>query len=98
MKRVKMLTMVFTFWVLLIVLSTSWVLHLLTNNAQLIFEEFSFLIILIVAGISFFLSVFFIYQIIVDVLFEIKKEKEKEKNVRDILQYEQLVDPPSIYT
>jgi len=93
-----MLTMVFTFWVLLIVLSTSWVLHLLTNNAQLIFEEFSFLIILIVAGISFFLSVFFIYQIIVDVLFEIKKEKEKEKNVRDILQYEQLVDPPSIYT
>lgn len=98
MKRVKILTMVFTFWVLLIVLSTAWVLHLLTNNAQLIFEELSLLIVLIVAGISFFLSLFFVHQIVVDVLFEIKKEREKEKNVKEILQYEQLVEPPSIYT
>jgi hypothetical protein len=98
MKRVKMLTMVFTFWVLLIALSASWLLFLLINNIQMIYENFLLVIILVIACLSFFLSVFFIYQIIVDVLIEIKKAREKEKNIKDILQYEQVVDPPSIYT
>ena len=93
-----MLTMVFTFWVLIIVLSVSWLLFLLFNNIQIIYENILFILVLIVACISFFLSLFFIYQIVIDVLFEIKKEREKEKNIRDLLQYEQVVDPPSIYT
>lgn len=93
-----MLTMVFTFWVLLIILSASWLLFLLLNNIQNIYENSFFVLVLIVACISFFLSMFFIYQIVIDVLFEIKKEKQKEKNIKDILNYEQVVDPPSIYT
>ena len=93
-----MLTMVFTFWILLIVLSASWLLFLLLNNIQMVYENSLFILVLVVACISFVLSLFFIYQIVIDVLFEIKRERDKEKNIKDILQYEQVVDPPSIYT
>jgi len=93
-----MLTMVFTFWVLLIILSASWLLFLLLNNIQNIYDNGFFVLVLIIACIGFFLSMFFIYQIVIDVLLEIKKERQKEKNIKDILNYEQVVDPPSIYT
>ena len=98
MKKVKMLTMVFTFWVLLIVMSTSWLVFLLLNNINLVLQDLLFSIVLIIACISFTLSIFFIYQVIVDVLIEIKKTKEKEKNIKDIYQYDQILDPPSMYT
>lgn len=98
MKKVKMLTMVFIFWVLLIVMSVSWLIFLFVNNFYLIFQDISFSLVLVLASVSFFLSMFFVYQIVVDVLVEIKKAKENEKNIKDIYDYNQVLDPPSIYT
>jgi hypothetical protein len=46
---------------------------------------------------SFVLSSFFIYQIIADVRIDIKKIRETEKNIKDIYQYNQLLDPPSMH-
>jgi hypothetical protein len=97
MKKIKALTMTMTFWVLLIILSISWLIFLILNNLILVQTNIFLLLVLLVAALSFTLSIYFIYQIIFDVRVELKKAREKEKNVRDILQYEQLLDPPSIY-
>lgn len=97
MKRVKILTMILTFWILLIIMSASWLIYLLFNNVDLIYKDSFFMIILFLACLSFFLSFFFIYQIIIDVKYEIKKAKAREKNVRDIYQYEHMAEPPSMY-
>jgi hypothetical protein len=54
-------------------------------------------LVLVVAILSFGLSMFFIIHILVDVRVEIRKAREKEKNIRDILEYNQVLEPPSIY-
>lgn len=98
MKRVKILTMILTFWILLIIMSASWLIYLLLNNIDLIYKDSFLMIILFLACLSFFLSFFFIFQIIIDVKYEIKKAKAKEKNIRDIYQYDRIAEPPSMYT
>lgn len=97
MRKVKALTMTMTFWVLLIILSTAWLMFLIVNNLILVQTNIFLLLVLIIAGLSFTLSMYFIFQIIFDIRVELKKAREKEKNVRDIIQYEQLLEPPSIY-
>jgi len=91
------LTMTFTFWVLIILLSVSWLIFLFINNFQLAFSNILILMILVIACFSFVLSVFFMSQMLIDVRSEIKKAREKEKDIRDFYQYNQLLDPPSIY-
>ncbi len=97
MRKVKALTMTMTFWVLLIILSTSWLVFLIVNNLILIQTNIFLLLVFIIAALSFTLSMYFIFQIIFDIRVELKKAREKEKNIKDIIQYEQLLEPPSIY-
>ena len=97
MRKVKALTMTMIFWVLLIILSSAWLIFLIINNIILIQTNAFLFLVLIIAGFSFTLSVYFIYQIIFDTRLELKKAREKEKNVRDIIKYEQVLDPPSLY-
>ena len=97
MRKVKALTMTMTFWVLLIILSSAWLVFLIVNNLILVQTNIFLLLILIIAGFGFTLSMYFIFQIIFDIKFELKKAREKEKNVRDIIKYEQVLDPPSVY-
>lgn len=93
-----MLTMVFALWVLLIVMSTSWLLYIFTNNIRHAFDQPLMILVLFLAILSFTLSMFFITQMLVDVRYEIKREREKQRNVKDIYRYNQTVEPPSIYT
>ncbi len=97
MRKVKALTMTITFWVLLIILSSAWLVFLMVNNLILIQTNIFLLLVLIVAGLSFTLSMYFIFQIIFDIRVELKKAREKEKNIRDIIQYEEILEPPSVY-
>jgi len=97
MRKVKALTMTITFWVLLIILSSAWLLFLILNNLILIQTNIFLLLVLIVAGLSFALSMYFIFQIIFDIRVELKKVREKEKNIRDIIKYEEILEPPSVY-
>lgn len=98
MKKIRTLTMVFTFWILVILMSVSWLFFLLVNNITLIFEQVIFLFVLAIAFIGFSLSMFFVFQIVSDLRVEIRKEKERLRNIRDVYQYDQLLDPPSMYT
>jgi len=97
MRKVKTLTLIFTFWILLIILSAAWLVFLIFNNYYLISINLIYLTVLVIACFAFILSIYFIFQILIDVRIELKKAKEKERNIKDILQYDQLLDPPSIY-
>lgn len=97
MRKIKMLTMIFSFWVLLIILSAAWLVFLIYNNYYLISINFIYLAVLIIACLAFILSMYFIFQILLEVRIELKKAKEKERDIKDIFQYDQLLDPPSIY-
>lgn len=97
MKKVKILIMIFTFWILLIILSSSWLVFLFLNNLHLATTNFQYGLILVIALFSFFLSMYFIMQILYDVRVELKKEREKQRNIRDMYKYDQLLEPPSIY-
>jgi len=97
MKRSNILTMTFTFWVLLILMSVSWLVFLFYNNLHLVSSNIIIGLVLVIAIISFTLSMYFISQMLVDVRIELKKARAKEKNIRDILEYNQVLDPPSIY-
>ncbi len=86
MKKIKVLIMSIIFWVLLIILSSVWLVFLIINNITFgKFNIFLFLIF-IVAGLSFSLSIYFIYQIIFDTRVELKKALEKENSIEDIIK------------
>jgi len=97
MRKVKTLAIIFTFWILLVILSAAWLVFLIYNNYYLISINLIYLAVLIIACFAFVLSMFFIFQIIVNVRIQIKKAKQKERNIKQILQYDQTIDPPSIY-
>ena len=97
MKKFSLIKTVFLFWVLLIIMSVLWFVLLFFNNFDLIFSNIFILFALIVAGISFSLSISFIIMILFDVRREMIEEKENQKNMRDVCNYNQVVEPPSIY-
>ena len=97
MRKVKTLAIIFTFWILLIILSAAWLVFLVYNNYYLISINLIYLAVLIVACFAFVLSMFFIFQVLIDVRIQLKKAKQKERNIKDILQYDQILEPPSIY-
>jgi len=97
MKKIRTLSMIITFWILIIILSSSWLIHLFVDNLQLAKTNIFFTMILIISLVSFLLSMYFIFQIMFDVRIELKKEIEKQKNISDIYHYEQVLDPPSMY-
>ena len=97
MRKIKTLTVIFTFWILLIILSAAWLIFLVYNNYYLISINIIYLTVLIVACFAFVLSLFFIFQVLIDVRIQLKKAKQKERNIKDILQYDQILEPPSMY-
>jgi hypothetical protein len=97
MRKIKTLAIIFTFWILLIILSAAWLIFLVYNNYYLISINLIYLAVLIIACFAFLLSMFFIFQVLIDVRIQLKKAKQKEGNIKDILQYDQVLEPPSIY-
>jgi len=97
MRKIKTLAIIFTFWILLIILSAAWLVFLVYNNFYLISINLIYLAVLIVACFAFVLSMFFIFQVLIDVRIQLKKAKQKERDIKDILQYDQILEPPSIY-
>ncbi len=97
MKKLNLIKTVFSFWILLIIMSVSWLAFIFVNNFDLIFTNTLVLFAVIVACFSFVTSIFFISKIIVDLIKELRIEREKQKNVNDVYKYNQVVEPPSIY-
>ena len=86
MKKIKALYITIIFWVLLIILSSALLVFLIINNTTFGKLNIFLLLTFIVAGLSFSLSIYFIYQIIFDTRVELKKALEKEKSIEDIIK------------
>jgi len=97
MKNISFIKAVFSFWVLLIIMSVLWLIYILYNNLNLIYSNMLVLFAFFISCVSFTLSISFIILIVFDVRREIIKERKKEKNIRDIYQYKQIADSPSMY-
>lgn len=97
MKKISFVKTVFSFWILLFIMSVLWLIYILYNNLSLIYSNMLVLSAFFVSCISFVLSISFILLIIFDIRKEIIEEREKQKNIRDIYQYKQIADQPSMY-
>ena len=63
---------------------------------DLIITENLYQFILTMSCLSFIVTVVSLHRLLFDLQYKINEVKDKEKNVRDIYQYDQLLDPPSM--
>ena len=83
----------FIFWTILSIQSMVWIIFNILNLG-LLFREFTFQFVFILSCLSFLVSVISIKDLISDVNDILKEEKNKQKNVKDVYTYNQLLDPP----
>ena len=92
----KTLAKVFIFSLLLAVLSMSWFVFNMLVDIDLVFREVSCQFALVLAFLSFFISIVFLRKLLVSTRRDINGRNEKEKNIRDFHQYKMLLDPPTM--
>ena len=92
----KTLANVFTFSLLLAVLSMSWFVFNIIVDIDLVFREVYCQFVLILAFLSFFISIIFLRKLLISIQRDINRRNEKEKNIRDFRQYKMLLDPPTM--
>lgn len=92
----KTLAKVFIFSLLLAVLSMSWFVFNMIVDIDMVFREVSCQFALVLAFLSFFISIVFLRKLLVSTRRDINGRNEKEKNIRDFHQYKMLLDPPTM--
>ena len=96
MANKKTLVKVFTFSILIVVLSISWLVLNMTVDTDMVFREVSCQFALVMTFLSFFISIVFLRELLVIIRRDINRRKEKEKNIQDFHHYKMLLDPPTI--
>jgi len=93
MKGKRNQKILFIFWTILLVLA---IILMIFNlfNIDLLFTEIVYQFVLILSCLSLFASIISIREILVDVKLKIVEENEKERNIKDVYRYQQLLDPP----
>jgi len=83
----------FIFWIILALQSIVWIIFNIFN-LNLIITKSNFQFVFILSCLSFFVSILSIRKLITDVKNILKEEKIKQRNVKDVYMYSQLLDPP----
>ena len=96
MKGNSIQRVLFIFWTILATLSIIWIIFNVINFS-LILTEFTFQFVFIMACLSFFVSMFSLKLLIAKVKHIIDLENEKQRNIKDVYRYEQLLNPPDTY-
>ncbi len=91
----RTLVIVFLFSLSSVVLSVSWFIFNRVD-IDLIITENLYQFILTMSCLSFIVTVVSLHRLLFDLQYKINEVKDKEKNVRDIYQYDQLLNPPSM--
>ena len=92
MKGFRTHGIIFIFWIVLSMLSTSFIIFSIINF------EIVYLFVFILAVIGLFAAIISINKMLINARYLLKLKKEKENHVRDFYRYQQLLDPPSMYT
>jgi len=96
MANKKTLAKLFTFSLLIAVLSISWLVFNMTVDTDMVFREIYCQFALVMTFLSFFISIVFLLKLLVIIRRDINRRKEKEKNIQDFHHYKMLLDPPTI--
>jgi len=83
----------FLFWTMLAILSIMWILFTIINFSLLL-TEFTFKFVFSMACLSFFVSILSINILLNKVNYIINLKNERQRNIKDVYRYEQLLDPP----
>jgi len=93
MAQKKTLVVTFLLSVIFTILSASWLLFNIVGNIGLLLESL-YQFVAIVVCLGALISIVCLRKILVDIRFKINEIKEKEKNVKECYQYDQLLNPP----
>jgi hypothetical protein len=96
MKNKRILLLIFIFSLLLGVMEIAWFFYNYNKNVSLIFTESIIQFVLAGLCLSFFVAFLSLYNYLTDEKIKIDEPKNIEKNIKDIFQYEQLLNPPDI--
>ena len=94
MKGLNSEKFLFIFWIILALLSIVWVFFNIFNF-NLIITKSTFQFVFILSCFSFFVSILSIKKLLVEIKHIIKEEKIKQRNVKDVYRYSQLLNPPN---
>ena len=83
----------FIFWTILAILSIIWIIFNIFN-INLLLTEIIFQFVFALACLSFFVSVLSINVLLKKVQYIMNLENERQRNIKDVYRYEQLLDPP----
>ena len=82
----------FIFWIILALQSIVWIFFNIFN-VNLILTKSTFQFVFILSCLSFFVSILSIRKLLAEVKNMLKEEKIKQRNVKDVYMYQQLLDP-----
>ena len=84
----------FIFWIILAVMSVVWILLNIILNVTLILTETVYQFVLIISCLSLIVATISIHEMLANAKNKIIDQQNKEKNVRDVYRYQQLLNPP----
>lgn len=96
MKSRRILVLIFIFSLLFGIIEILWLLNQIVYDVSLIFTESLNQVALAVGFSSFFIAFLSLHKYFADGQGDVKKETIIGKNVKEIYQYEQLLDPPDV--
>ena len=94
MKGRKTRCVLFFFWLVLATLSGTWIFLSIIDGMKLFLIEPSYKFVFFISCLSFVLSILSIREAFTNAKNTIKDLKNKEKNVKEMYRYNQLLDPP----
>lgn len=94
MKNRRILLLIFIFSLLFAIMEIAWFFYNYNKNVSLIFTESIFQFVLAGVCLSFFVAFLSLYKYFNEEQIENVKPKNIEKDIKDIYQYEQLLNPP----
>ena len=95
MKEQKLLSITFTASILSAFVFMVLILFTIFFNKNFLFTQFVHQIIFVIFCICLFVSIVSFKKSIIEIKYEIQTKKERERNVRDVFLYNQLLDPPT---
>ena len=93
MKGLNFNKFLFVFWIILALQSIIWIIFNIFN-LNLILTQYPFQFVFILSCLSFIVSILSIRKLLAEVKNILKEERVKERNVKDVYVYSQLLDPP----
>lgn len=95
MKEQNILSLAFIVAMLSTVLISSWFILNIINDLTLLFSENMYKLLLIAVFVCFILSIVLLKKLLIEIRYKIDSYRAKERNIRDIYLYNQLLDPPN---